>query len=323
MTFTDVHGVSSIELATGNGDDYSITEVIFTPTPAPLLTPPVLIDYVLTDSDGQSDAAQLAIHTPDQTITGTAGVDNIAAGALNDEITGDDGDDILFGNGGHDVISGGLGNDTIDGGTGQDYLSGGEGDDNITGGADADHLDGGTGDDLLDGGTGDDVVLGGDGNDQVYGGAGADRLEGGSGDDRLTGGAGADILKGDKGDDTLIFDGLDTLIDGGIDIDTLLIASNQTIDFGVLANDKIQNIEKIDLTSASVTLTNLSLQDVVDMTDAKNDLQIDGDAQDSVAFKATDGWQTTGAASGGYVTYTNSGDSTVLVKVDEDIPVTM
>ena len=192
---------------------------------------PQLIDYVLTDTDGQSDTAQLALYTIDQTITGSSGVDSISGGSLNDAIIGDAGDDILSGNDGHDSLSGGTGNDTLSGGAGNDYLGGGDGLDSLSGGTGDDTLDGGAGDDLVDGSSGDDVVLGGEGDDQVYGGAGDDRLEGGVGNDLLTGGAGNDVLFGDAGDDRLIGgSGNDSLIGGeGIDIFALESGDEGTI----------------------------------------------------------------------------------------------
>ena len=181
---------------------------------------PVLIDYVLTDTDGQSDTAQLALYTIDQTISGTSGIDNIAGGSLNDAILGDDGDDILSGNAGNDSLSGGAGDDILSGGIGNDYLSGGDGQDSLSGGAGSDTLDGGAGDDVVDGSSGDDIVLGGDGNDLVFGGSGDDRLEGGAGDDVLSGGSGNDVIFGDAGDDRINGgSGNDSLVGGdGIDI---------------------------------------------------------------------------------------------------------
>ena len=58
---------------------------------------PELIDYTLTDSDGQKDTARLSIYTIDQIISGTVGADNIVGGSLNDAINGETGDDILSG----------------------------------------------------------------------------------------------------------------------------------------------------------------------------------------------------------------------------------
>ncbi len=43
-----------------------------------------------------------------------------------------------------------------------------------------------------------------------------------------------------------------------------------------------------------------------------------GDANDSVNFKANDGW-VEGASDGTYTSYTNNNDGTVLVKVDDNI----
>ena len=81
------------------------SELPLAPIPATVsvstLDPP-LIDYVLTDTDGQSDAAQLAIYAIDQTQTGTSGADSIVGGSENDAIFGDDGDDVLSGNAGND-----------------------------------------------------------------------------------------------------------------------------------------------------------------------------------------------------------------------------
>ena len=209
-------GSIKIEVAGTSSDYLSIQNVNFTPlfdtSALPTMETPEIIQYTLTDSDGQTDSAQLSIYAIDNTLTGTVNADSITGGSLNDAIIGDAGDDNLSGGAGHDTISGGLGDDTLTGGTGLDNLVGGDGADTLLGGADADYLDGGTGDDLLDGGTGDDVVKGGAGDDQIFGGAGADQLEGGegnnslyggAGDDSLLGGDGIDFLYGGQGDDTL------------------------------------------------------------------------------------------------------------------------
>ncbi|MCW8963470.1 MAG: type I secretion C-terminal target domain-containing protein [Gammaproteobacteria bacterium] len=207
-------------------------------SPIPTNFDPVVVDYDLTDTDGQTDTAQLSIYTIDNTITGTAGVDNIVGGALNDAIVGDDGDDTLSGAAGHDTLSGGAGDDTLDGGSGEDYLSGGDGVDTLSGGADDDHLTGDAGDDIVDGGTGDDIVQGGTGDDQLFGGAGADILEGEDGADVLYGGAGDDDLRGGEDVDTLYGnDGAD-LLSGGGDADNL---------YGGLGDDTLLGGGGIDL----------------------------------------------------------------------------
>jgi len=53
------------------------------------------------------------------------------------------------------------------------------------------------------------------------------------------------------------------------------------------------------------------------MTDDDNDIKISGDAADSVALTGGDWIE--GSSSGGYKEYTNSGDATVSVKVEDTI----
>ena len=258
QTFSGISGVRTIEITTGATGDYSLTRLDFTVVPAPVPgtteQPPVLVDYVLTDNDGQSDTAQLAIYTVDQTLNGTSGVDNIAGADLNDAIIGDDGNDILAGNAGHDSLSGGAGNDQLDGGADNDYLSGGEGDDNLSGGSGEDTLDGDDGDDVVDGGSGDDIVLGGAGDDLLFGGTGDDRLEGGDGDDQLDGGAGNDTLLGGEGDDILIGGaGNDSLL-GGAGIDIFALESG---DEGTVGSPAVDTIEDF-VTGANGDVLDLS-----------------------------------------------------------------
>ena len=148
--------------------------------------------------------------------------------------------------------------------------------------------------DTVQGGDGDEILIGRDGT--------ADTLNGGAGNDVIQYAETADIVNGEEGDDVL------------------LITNDMTIDFSTLGSNQIQNIEQIDLGSANVTVDNLTLQDVLDMTDSSNDLVIKGDNGDSVVLVGGD-WQQ-GATNDGYVEYTNNTDPTVLLKVDEDIHVT-
>lgn len=143
------------------------------------------------------------------TILGTAGLDQIRAGA---------GDDLIYGDGldgphpaifpdpaggpapPGNSINAGAGNDTVWAGYGTDTVQGGAGNDLILGwgvlaqsslyrdayARDAD------GSDVLRGDAGNDTIRGGGGNDVLEGGIGNDVLEGGTGADTLTGGAGAD-----------------------------------------------------------------------------------------------------------------------------------
>jgi Ca2+-binding RTX toxin-like protein len=251
LDLSQFSGVTQFDIEyTGSGYDLGLGNISYQiPATASVSTlEPQLIDYTLTDTDGQTDTAQLALYTIDQTITGTSGIDNIAGGNLNDAIIGDDGDDILAGNAGNDSLSGGAGDDTLSGGIGDDYLSGGDGQDSLSGGtgndtldggADDDLVDGSADDDLVDGSSGDDVVLGGEGDDLVFGGSGDDRLEGGAGDDMLSGGSGNDVLFGGAGEDRLNGgSGNDSLV-GGDGIDIFALESGDEGSIGVPAVDTI------------------------------------------------------------------------------------
>jgi len=240
-------GSIKLEVGPGAGDYLSIQTLTFTPlsntSSLPQGESPELIQYTLTDSDGQTDSAQLSIYAIDNTITGTATADSIAGGVNNDAITGGAGDDILSGGDGHDTISGGSGDDSLQGGAGLDNLSGGDGLDTLLGGADDDFLDGGLGDDMLDGGTGDDIVKGDGGDDSIFGGAGDDLLEGGQGDDQLYGGAGDDSLLGGEGIDIIIGGQGNDSLSGGKEGDTFVWNSSDKGAVGNPASDVITDFQ--------------------------------------------------------------------------------
>ncbi|MCP4993023.1 MAG: hypothetical protein GY934_04435, partial [Gammaproteobacteria bacterium] len=82
---------------------------------------------------------------------------------------------------------------------------------------------------------------------------------------------------GTAADDILVFDGT-TDIDGLGGNDTLYLNSHAlNIDFQALLDSKLQNLEKIDLAGGDHTLDKLALTDLQALTDANNDLKIDGD----------------------------------------------
>lgn len=93
-----------------------------------------------------------------------------------------------------------------------------------------------------------------------------------------------------SGDDTLLYGG--GLLDGGTGEDTVWLRLGEDIDFGeVNGGDIFRNIETIDLTRPGFDheLSNLSAEDVLDMTDADNFLTIKGDEGDALSL-AGDGW---------------------------------
>ncbi|RDD30660.1 hypothetical protein CR161_08045, partial [Prosthecochloris sp. ZM] len=143
------------------------------------------------------------------------------------------------------------------------------------------------------------------GDDLLTGSSGTDILKGGDGDDTLDGGAGADVVIGGHGADTLVYDQDDTVIDGGNGggNDALILGTGESIDFGVITDNPVKNIEEIDLTvNGNHGLINLSAQDVLDMTDGDNELYILGDSGDSVSGT---GWQADGS-DGDYYVYVNT-----------------
>jgi len=107
-------------------------------------------------------------------------------------------------------------------------------------------------------------------------------------------------------------------------IDTLVLLSSQGINFNGLS-DTIANIEQIDLTAnGAQQLTNLLLSDVLALTDNDKALTILGDAADSVSLSnaTAKNWSKSGTDtidSKTFDVYTNSGDSTVKVNIQQDI----
>ncbi|WP_071626384.1 immunoglobulin-like domain-containing protein [Poseidonibacter lekithochrous] len=135
--------------------------------------------------------------------------------------------------------------------------------------------------------------------------------------------ASTNIITGAE-DNTILY-GSGKSIDAGAGIDTMILGNNIDIDFNSLGSDNskdiINNIEKIDLSkSGDHSLTNLSLQDIIDITDNNNILEIIGDSSDTVNFKDLDKDWTNAGTDGNYDVYTkDSGGNTVTLKIDNDI----
>ncbi|MCD8569751.1 MAG: VCBS domain-containing protein [Geovibrio sp.] len=95
------------------------------------------------------------------------------------------------------------------------------------------------------------------------------------------------VVHGTDGADTITFDPTADLIDAGAGYDTLVIGGGE-LDFSNIA-DVVRNIEEIDLTSGDNTLNNLTLHDVLAITDADNELVIRGNEGDFVTIDNSDG----------------------------------
>ena len=212
-------------------------------TPNPGFTGADSFTYTVTDGNGGTDTAGVALYVGNAT----------EGGPGNDSLTGGPGTDVILGHGGDDTISGASGDDLLYGGDGDDALSGA------------------SGHDVLFGGAGDDTLSGAAGNDVLYGGSGNDTLDGASGADQLYGGA---------GDDLLIWNGSDAVVDGGDGMDTL-VAAGADIDLSVFGGT-LTSIENIELSGDGAgTSVVLDAQDVLDMSDTDT-LTIAGDLGDSV-----------------------------------------
>jgi hypothetical protein len=170
-----------------------------------------------------------------------------------------------------------------------------------------------------------DAIEGTDENDALGGSDADEVLYGDDGDDILNGGEGEDELYGQDGDDELVYDDADSVIDGGEGFDTLKLLDGQGIDFEDLGTQQIRNIEEIDLSEdeGSSVLENLTLEAVQNLTDSNNQLIITGDDTDQVTFKntGTNEWSKVAGVGDelGFDIYTNSGDDTVRVLVEEEV----
>lgn len=100
----------------------------------------------------------------------------------------------------------------------------------------------------------------------------------------------------------------------------------RSLDFnkiGDIANSvtTLKGINSIDLSEeGSNKLLNLSLQDVLDMSGSSKEIKITGTAEDEVSFSGTDWSKVSGTGSdSGFDIYSNSNDTSVKVKVEQNI----
>jgi hypothetical protein len=106
--------------------------------------------------------------------------------------------------------------------------------------------------------------------------------------------------------------------DGAIDIGVLLAQNN---DF---EGDAPDSVDEINLSSGNYTLSNITLADVIDITDGDKVLKITGESSDGVGSLAENGWvldTSPSVVEDGYATYTNIADPSVQLLIDIDIPV--
>ncbi|NLM17080.1 MAG: hypothetical protein GX221_05115, partial [Candidatus Riflebacteria bacterium] len=265
-------------------------------------------DNAMIEGSSLDDA--LYGHFGNQSIYGYDGNDYIFGGEGDDYLEGGLGDDILHGGEGDDILHGGEGDDILHGGEGDDILHGGEGSDTLYGGSGVNYLYGDAGSDTLFGGSGDNYLYGGDGNDEIWAGTGKNEMYGGAGNDTIYAGVDPNTkVYGGEGSDTIYIrpsEGMGYINGDDHDtdplsplagIDTLKLDSGLSIDFTPEITAKIDNIEAINLADGeSNSVLNLSVQDLLDITDSNNTLRIMGDAGDAVGLTDLDlgAWTTDG-----------------------------
>ena len=121
------------------------------------------------------------------------------------------------------------------------------------------------------------------------------------------------------GDDTLLYDGARSF-DGLDGNDTIVMRLGESINFDT--DPLIRNIEAIDLRgSGDNSIQNLSVQDVIDVTDSNNYLTIYGDSNDSVNIIDDGNWTQTTQTEGSLVfdVYTNSAFPDVTLRIQQEI----
>ncbi len=172
----------------------------------------------------------------------------------------------------------------------------------------------------IEGSNGSDIIFGSEGNDYIYGGAGNDEIHSGAGRDVIYGGAGNDTIYTDLSTKNGQTYG-DVFIDGGTGYDKLILEGNNDIDLSVIKDKiSIKNIEEIDLTQGDHTLKNLKLDDVIDLTDGKNELYVKGNLGDKVELDLNE-WNVQ-STNKGYTEYIGKGEhSTVKLIIDDEIDI--
>ena len=157
-------------------------------------------------------------------------------------------------------------------------------------------------------------------NDTLIGGIARDVIVGGLGSDTLFGNGGADSLRGGGGADTLaIGDGSFRRIDGGSGEDTLRIDGVFSLDLTTIPDNKIENIEIIELSGSGLNQLTLQLSDLLDLSGTSNTLKVFGDAGDAVN-SAGQAFTSDGPVVVDSITFNqfSSGQGILLVDLDVD-----
>lgn len=183
-------------------------------------------------------------------------------------------------------------------------------------------FEGTTGNDTFTGTSSNELITGGAGNDTLSGNGGADVINGGAGDDSIKLNA-DNIAKLSQG----VVDSRVASVDGGSGTDTLYLeGAGLHLDFGSVIDQRVENIEMIDLTgTGNNSLTIDKLRSLLDLSDTTNTLKVVGNSGDTVNAVAGAGFadsgnnQTVGSIT--YDVYTHTGASSAELWIDQDLSV--
>lgn len=136
----------------------------------------------------------------------------------------------------------------------------------------------------------------------------------------LDGAGGADRIHGGGGDDIIVYDALDTSLDGGTGADTLRIdGSGLTLDLRAVDDTRLRHFDHIDLGGSGDNRMELDVSDLLALGADDDILRVSGDADD-VIVSSGQGWTADGGDAqliGGvsYLAY-SAGAAHLLVDVD-------
>ncbi len=216
-------------------------------------------------------------------LTTVTGFQNVNASAVSTDLT-------LTGSSAANAITGGSGADLIDGNAGADTIDGGAGDDVILYRATETVINGGSGVNTLrlmvsgavinlanaDQSTGDSAnitnfrnvdasLLAAGQTANITGSSVANVITGGLGVDTIDGGGGADTIDAGGGNDTVTTRGTETLVDGGVGTNTLILLAgstvtslNLTVTTDQTTGDTV-DVRNFQTVNASAVTTNLSI----------------------------------------------------------------
>ena len=158
-------------------------------------------------------------------------------------------------------------------------------------------------------------------------GAGLDVLIGGRGDDTLVSDGGPDVLRGGEGDDVLAipdgdFSGARRLV-GGTGTDTLrLDGAGVTLDLPNIADNRLIDIEQIDIAGSGENRLFVSRGDVLRLSGTSNTLTVRGDVDDRVVVQST-AWAAQGVVNIDGINYNQFTNGAATLNVEADVNTTL